>query len=155
MDNFRFLTLVIQLKIDKYSKLFENNIKNGAEISQQFAELHTQTLAIHRIQISDLEKVRDVHEIYILISSTKMDDIIHCVADLNAQFNNTLIKEAYEGMKHCINKLTREKGYEYFFREGINEENRNSIVREVSAKMIIFFFGLKKMSSHYFLNSYM
>ena len=82
-------------------------------------------------------------------------DIIHCVADLNAQLNDTLINEAYEGIKHCINKLTREKGYEYFFREGINEENRNSIVREVSAKMIIFFFGLKKMSSHYFLNSYM
>ena len=63
-----------------------------------------------------------------------MDDIIHCVADLNAQFNNTLVNEAYEGMKHWINKLTREKGYEYFFREGINEENSNSIIRECSAK---------------------
>ena len=32
------------------------------------------------------------------------------------------------------NKLTREKGYEYFFREDINEEIGNSTVREGAAK---------------------
>ena len=80
--------------------MFESNIKNGAEISYQFAGLYTETLAIHRIQIGDLEKVRDIYEIYSLISSTKMDTM-YCGADLNAQFNNTLVNEAYEGMKDC------------------------------------------------------
>ena len=56
-----------------------------------------------------------------------MDTIIHCVADLNAQFNSTLVNEAYEGLKDCASKLTREKGYEYFFRESINEAQSEKI----------------------------
>ena len=37
-------------------------------------------------------------------------------------------------MKDCIDKLTREKGYEYFFRESISEEIGNNTVREGNAK---------------------
>jgi hypothetical protein len=52
-----------------------------------------------------------------------MDTIIHCVADLNAQFSDMLVNEANEGLKDCGNRLTR--SYEYFFRESINEETEN------------------------------
>lgn len=95
---------------------------------------NTETLTIHRIQIGDLEKVRDIYKIYTLVSSTKMDIIIHSVADLNAQFNNMLINEANEGLKACGNILTRERGYEYFFRESINEEIEHNVIRESMAK---------------------
>lgn len=78
--------------------------------------------------------MRDAFETYTLVSNTKMDSVIHCVADLNAQFNNALVNEALQGIKSCANKLTKEKGYEYFFRETINEETQLYINREGGTK---------------------
>ncbi len=121
-------------QIEKFIKIFGKHINNGEGISEQFAELYTETMTIHRIQIGDLEKVRDAFETDTLINNTKMDNIIHSVADLNAQFNNVLVSEALQGIKSCANSLTKEKGYEYFFRDTINGETQLTTNREGGTK---------------------
>jgi hypothetical protein len=45
-----------------------------------------------------------------------------------------LINEAFQGMKACANKLTKERGYDYFFREPINEETQHHTNRERGVK---------------------
>jgi hypothetical protein len=74
--------------------------------------LYTEILALHRVQLSDLEKVNEVYELRILVNSTKMDLLISSISELNISIDNDKLREAYERVNVSRSRLVREKGYE-------------------------------------------
>ena len=83
--------------------------------------MYTETLAI-RIQIGDLEKVRDIFELSMLVNITKIDLLLKRISDLNILINNAQIATAFDKLNDASELLV--KSYEYFFRECITVEER-------------------------------
>jgi hypothetical protein len=52
--------------IEKYRRLFLSNINEGAHIDDKFKETYTETLALRRVQMSDLENVKTIFELNII-----------------------------------------------------------------------------------------
>jgi hypothetical protein len=83
--------------------------------------MYTETLAI-RIQIGDLEKVRDIFELSMLVNITKIDLLLKRISDLNILINNAQIATAFDKLNDASELLV--KSYEYFFRECFTVEER-------------------------------
>jgi hypothetical protein len=108
--------------IEKYRILFLSNINEGVQIVDKFKETYMETQAIRRVQMSDLGNLKTVFELNILVNKTKIDMIISRVSELNILINDTQIAQTLDYLDEAIELLGKEKGYEYFLREGVNSQ---------------------------------
>ena len=93
------------------------NISGGIDVEQQIKELYTETLAIRRIQVVDLEKIRDAFDMTMLIKNTKIDSLIDNVSGLNVSITDAQISDSFDKLNITLATLYRDKGYDYFFEE--------------------------------------
>jgi len=120
--------------IEKYRKLFLSNINEGIQIEDEFKEIYMETQALRRVQMNDLESLKTVFELNILVNKTKIDMIISRVSELNILINETQVAQTLDYLDEAIELLGKEKGYEYFFREGVSSQTEERTLRNANKR---------------------